>query len=84
MQSPDDKDLLLRALESAGVEVRIEPCESAGGMVRMGDRQIFFVNPRADSGDVIELCVAALKKFDTSSMHLSPRVRELLGEDTWK
>jgi hypothetical protein len=84
MQSIDDKTLVLHALENAGVEVRVEPCESAGGMVRMAGRRIFFVNPNAASEDVVALGIAALKKLDTDAMHLPPRIRELLGDDAWK
>jgi hypothetical protein len=77
----DDIPLFLNALESAGVEVRFEPVEGAGGLAKVGGKHIFFVNERAAPEETLDNCIAALKKFVSVVHHLPPRVRDLLGEN---
>ena len=79
----DDLRLMLRALEQLEVEVRMEHCESAGGLVRMRKRWVLLLNPFADLESRKGVCLAALGRFDTQSIHLPPRLRALLGDEEW-
>ena len=83
MNSSDDINLFLSALESAGVEVRLEPVEGSGGLVKMGGKFIFFISNKAAPEETLDNCIAALKRFDHAALHIPPRIRELLGEDGW-
>ena len=83
MKPSDDVSLCLTVLENAGVEIRFEPVEGGGGMVKIGGKHLFFVNERAAPEDTLDNCVAALKKLDSKLLHLPPRVRELLGDTGW-
>jgi hypothetical protein len=83
MKPSDDISLCLNVLESAGVEIRFEPVEGDGGMVKVGGKYFFFVNERTAPEETLDNCIAALKKLDSALLHLPPRVRELLGEESW-
>jgi len=83
MRTADDITLCLRALESAGVEIRTEAADAAGGLARLQGRYIFLVNSRASPDKTLENCIAALRKFDIDTLRLPPRVRSLLGDSDW-
>jgi hypothetical protein len=52
-------------------------------MVKVGGKYFFFVNEHSAPEETLDNCIAALKKFDAALLHLTPRVRELLGEEGW-
>lgn len=84
MKSDEDLDLLVRALDEMGVEVRYESCDSDGGLVRLRDQQLMIVNPRLGIAGRKELFIKALRQLPHDNLHLSPRIRALLGEKEWE
>jgi len=78
-----DLRLLLGALEHFDVEIRTEDCLSEGGLVRMQHKLILFLNPTADPLTRRQVCLNALRHFDTDTFHVPPRLRTLLGEKEW-
>ncbi len=81
--SDDDCALLLRTLENGGVEIRIEKCEGDGGLVRRGDRYTLFVPANSPSQLRRGLYLNSIRKLSALRIPLSPRVRQLLGEEEW-
>jgi hypothetical protein len=83
-QPGTDTLLLLHTLDNMGVEIRRGIFDSAGGLARIGDRYILFLPDTVSTSQEKELCLDAVKKMGSSSVHVSPRVRFLLGEDEWE
>jgi hypothetical protein len=79
----EELEMLLALLDRLGVEVRIEPCQSDGGLVRLAGRPILFLNAGAEHGRWKKICMEALGRFDLSGVHVPPRIRELLGGQSW-
>jgi hypothetical protein len=83
-QKPDDDIvLLLHTLDKMGVETRRGVFDSSGGLTRIGDQYVLFLNDTISPGQEKELCLDAIRRMGTSSGHIPPRVRELLGENDW-
>lgn len=70
--------MLLAVLDRLGVEVRMEPCQSDGGLVRLAGKPVLFLNTGTDRAHWKTLCLEALRRFDLDVVHVPPRVRELL------
>ncbi len=81
----DDLALLRVTLEKCGVEVRSERCGGEGGMVRIGDRLAVFVPTDCPKTRILHIYCAAIKKLIGAhdSLHVPPRIRQLLGEEDW-
>ena len=84
-QKKPDSDiiLLLKTLDQMGVEVRRGVFDSEGGLVRIEDRYVLFLHDAVTPGREKGLCLDAIRKMDPTLSHVTPRVRELLGEDDW-
>jgi hypothetical protein len=81
---PDaDLAILLRTLEKMGIEIRRGDFEMPEGLARVEDRYLLFVRSGTTPGREKELYLDALRKMGPSSVHVPPRVRELLGENDW-
>jgi len=77
--------LLLRSiLETHGIEIRIAHLDSDGGLVRLGDMQVLFLEKNISADRELIVYLDALRKLGTENMHLPPRVRALLGETEWE
>jgi hypothetical protein len=81
---PDpDTVLLLHTLDTMGVEIRRGIFDSIGGLTRIEDRYILFLHNTISPAREKELCLDAIRRMGPTSVHVPPRVRELLGEDDW-
>lgn len=83
MNTADQVRLLEETLERCGIEVRVEDCDSDGGLTRLKGRAILFVNRRLTPARRMRHYVDALRKCDLGGVYLPPRIRELLGEEEW-
>jgi hypothetical protein len=79
----EELEMLISVLERLGVEVRMEACEGDGGLVHFSGKVVLFLNRIAAPVTWKRLCIEALRRCDTSSVHLPPRVRQMLGEGEW-
>jgi hypothetical protein len=73
-------DDLIALLEANGVKVRMESLdESPGGLCRLREQNILFLDKDAGDDRQIEVCAAAvLKLIDVGTVYLKPEVRQLL------
>jgi hypothetical protein len=78
-----DCRLLEGLVDQMGIVLRVEPCEGEGGLVSMGERRYLFVNRFLSAVGRREVEIAALRRLDLSGTFLSPRLRELLGDEGW-
>jgi hypothetical protein len=78
-----DLALLMQTLERLGVEVRQEPCDSNGGLVRVRDKRVLFLDSAGDAETRKRMCLDALRRLDLGGVHVPPRIRALLGEEEW-
>jgi len=76
-------EMLLALLDRLEVEVRIESCQSDGGLVRLAGRLVLFLNATGERARWKELCLETLRRFDLSAVHVPPRVREMLEGQGW-
>ncbi len=83
MKQDENLLLLMQTIEHFGVEIRHEPCESNGGLVRMREKRVLFINSALGTEGQKEVCLGALRRLDMSGVHVPPRVRALMGEDDW-
>ena len=61
-----DLSMVVGALERLGVEVRWERCEGDGGLVRLKDRDVVFVNTQALPFRQLAVCLDALAMLFTA------------------
>ena len=79
--------LLNQLAAQLGVEVRLEYLEdgegftSRGGLCRLGDRLVAFVDRRLGPQGRARQLGAALKSLDLSGVYLRPAVREFLEQE---
>ena len=67
--------------ERLGVEVRYESLgTSAGGLCRVDDKLVLFVNKVLPVYAKIELFVRELNGFDIGEIYLLPQIRKLFDE----
>jgi len=73
-------DELVAILEKSHVVVRTEPMGgAAGGLCKVKDRMIFFVDRDASTTDNAVACAQAVRRLvDVESVYLRPGVREFL------
>ena len=65
--------------QSFGIDVRYEKMGMIpGGLCRLGDKQVLFINKSLSEQSKLELLVNELKNFDIDSLFLLPEIRELL------
>jgi len=73
---------LLDLAEAAGIAIRRAPADDdhpGGAMVRLGGREILFLDPAASVADRIAVAAAALKgRPDIEGRFLPPKVRRLI------
>jgi hypothetical protein len=83
--APPDPDfvLLVRTLETCGVEIRTEKCDGEGGLVRIKDRHVLFFPVHSPIEHKKKVCLDAIQKLMHPHMHIAPRIRKLLGEEEW-
>jgi len=83
-----DKDTLLVQLEELaeklGIELRYENIEdgfpfSPGGLCRLEDRYVLFVNKVIRKEDKIRMLGEAVVRFDLGSVYIRPGLREFLS-----
>jgi hypothetical protein len=80
----EELEMLMGVLDRLGVEVRIEACEGDGGLAHFGGKSVLFLSRIAAPVTWKRLCIEALRRSNTSSVHLPPRVRQVLGEGEWE
>ncbi|MBD3345634.1 MAG: hypothetical protein GF401_11290 [Chitinivibrionales bacterium] len=76
-------NLVKNTLEQCGVELRYEDCMGAGGLTRIKEKKIVFINKTLGIHDKITVCIDALRRMDTGNIFIPPQVRCLMGEEEW-
>lgn len=73
-------DDLIALLDSHGVKIRMEYLdESPGGLCRLHETNILFLDKNAGADHQIQICAGAiLKLIDIATVYLKPEVRNLL------
>ena len=73
-------DELIGLLEAGGIKIRREPLEeSRGGLCRIGDRQVLFIDTNADPLQSAALCAQTLCRImDINTIYLRPNLREFI------
>jgi hypothetical protein len=79
----DDRILCIRTLEKAGVEIRIGNLESDGGLVKLADVLVLFIQKNIPLQRECTVYLLAIQKLGTDMVHIPPRIRALLGEEEW-
>jgi hypothetical protein len=71
---------LLVILEQNGVVIRTEPlCGGGGGLCKLKDKTIFFVDSEASAAEMAMICAQAVADMtDTDSIYLKPQVRDFI------
>jgi len=86
MDSLQILDELMRLLEAHGVTIRMEFLdESQGGLCRVGEKQVLFLDRCSRENTLAALCAKALATVaDIESMYLRPEVRAFVEEQLAK
>ncbi len=73
-------DELLALLEHSGVSIRTEPMGGAGGgLCKMKDKQVFFVDAEAATADMVAVCAEAVREtVDVEKIYVRPQIRAFL------
>lgn len=73
-------DDLIAVLDSHGVKIRLEALEeSPGGLCRLHDTNILFLDKNAGADQQLQVCAGAiLKLIDIGTVYLKPEIRQLL------
>jgi len=73
-------DELLALLEQNGVSIRTEPMGGAGGgLCKMKDKQVFFVDAEAATADMVAVCAEAVREtVDVEKIYIRPQIRAFL------
>ena len=83
-----DNDSLLHQLEDLleilGIEMRCESLEtemffSPGGLCRLGNRYVLFIDNRLTKQEKIQTLARAAARFDISRIYLRPGLRDFLS-----
>ncbi len=74
---------LLALLESTGVSIRTEPMGGrGGGLCKMKDKQVFFVDTEATTAEMVAICSEAVREMvDLENIYIKPQVRAILEGD---
>lgn len=84
-----DDDTLLAQLEevaqSLQIDVRHEPIKKEGsffpgGLCKIKNEHVLFINPKATREDKIQIFVNALRRFDLSQVYLKPGLRDVIED----
>ncbi len=80
MESEAVLDELLTLLEQNGVSIRTEPMGGAGGgLCKMKDKQVFFVDAEAATADMVAVCAEAVREtVDVEKIYIRPQIRAFL------
>jgi len=75
-------DELMALLDARGVKIRMEALdESPGGLCRVGEQNILFLDKHTGIDRQIQVCAEAiLKLIDIATVYLKPEVRQLLED----
>ena len=75
-------DDLIALLDAHGVKIRMEALdESSGGLCRVHDQNILFLDKNAGTDQQVHICAeAVLKLIDIGAVYLKPEVRQLLED----
>ena len=82
-----DENALLDQLEelaqSLQIDVRYEPIKKEGsffpgGLCKIKNEHVLFINPKATQEDKIQIFVNAVRRFDLSQVYLKPGLRDLI------
>ena len=75
-------DELIALLDAQGVKIRMELLdESSGGLCRVNEHYILFLDKTAGADQQIQVCAEAiLKLIDIAAVYLKPEVRQLLED----
>ena len=73
-------DELLALLEHNGVSIRTEPMGGGGGgLCKIKDRQVFFVDTEAPTADMAAICAGAVREIvDLENIYIRPQIRDFL------
>jgi len=73
-------DDLIALLDAHGVKIRMESLdESPGGLCRLHETKILFLDKNAGADNQVQLCAGAvIKLVDIETVYLKPEVRQLL------
>ena len=73
-------DELLALLEHNGVSIRTEPMGGGGGgLCKIKDRQVFFVDTEAQTADMAAICAGAVREIvDLENIYIRPQIRDFL------
>lgn len=73
-------DELLALLEQNGVSIRTEPMGGGGGgLCKMKDKQVFFVDAEAATADMVAVCAEAVREtVDVEKIYIRPQIRAFL------
>jgi len=74
---------MIRALSECGVDIRTVTGESDGGLVKLTGCRVLFLNNRSTLEQKKECCLNALRILNAEKAHITPRIRQLLGEEDW-
>ncbi len=71
---------LLALLEHSGVSIRTEPMGGAGGgLCKMKDKQVFFVDAEATTAEMVAICSEAVcEMVDLEKIYIKPQIRAIL------
>ncbi len=71
---------LLALLEHSGVSIRTEPMGGAGGgLCKMKDKEVFFVDAEATTAEMVAICADAVREgIDLEKIYIKPQIRAIL------
>ena len=62
------------------IEVIYESLETSGGLCKVKGKSLIVINQNLPIKEKVKLLASELSKFDTESLFILPKVREVLGE----
>ncbi|MHC5061112.1 MAG: hypothetical protein ACYTFK_08515 [Planctomycetota bacterium] len=73
---------LLALLEQSGVSIRTEPMGGrGGGLCKMKDKEVFFVDTEATTAEMVAICSEAVREMvDFENIYIKPQVRAILED----
>jgi hypothetical protein len=71
---------LLALLGHSGVIIRTEPMGGGGGgLCKMKDKEVFFVDTEATTTEMVAICSDAVReRIDLENIYIKPQVRAIL------
>ena len=68
--------------EKLNIKVRYEKTNARGGLCRKGDQFMILIDRSADVHYKTSVIAEAVKKFDLGDIFISPKVREVIENDS--